>query len=85
MERTSVRNTRYGRTRRGWDGAIIYREGSRSTLMIAVEVGISQSYESLRTAISWSVLTLRCRLGLAMYINERDRGATPPIRYYQSD
>ncbi|KAK9365641.1 hypothetical protein V1509DRAFT_632642 [Lipomyces kononenkoae] len=84
-ERTAVRNTRYGRTRRGWDGAIIYLEGSRSTLMIAVEVGISQSYESLRAAISWSVLILRCRLGLAMCINEQDRGATPPIRYYQSD
>ncbi|KAK9234918.1 hypothetical protein V1525DRAFT_452398 [Lipomyces kononenkoae] len=84
-ERTSVRNTRYGRTRRGWDGAIIYLEGSRETLMIAVEVGISQLYESLRAAVSWSVLTLRCRLGLAMCINEQGRGATPPVRYYQSD
>ncbi|KAK9235062.1 hypothetical protein V1525DRAFT_411059 [Lipomyces kononenkoae] len=83
-ETTSVSNTLYGLTRRGSDGALIYLEGSRETLMIAVEVGVSQSYQSLRAAISWSVLTLHCRVGLAMSISEGDRGASPPVRYFAS-
>ncbi|KAK9319200.1 hypothetical protein V1517DRAFT_60194 [Lipomyces orientalis] len=76
-------NTR-GRTTRGWDGAIQYREGNRTTLMIAVEVGVSQSYESLRAAISWSVCALRCRLGIAMCIREQGRGEAPDPPQYSS-
>ncbi|KAK9371744.1 uncharacterized protein V1513DRAFT_467308 [Lipomyces chichibuensis] len=57
-------------TSRAWDGALQYREGTRLTLMIAVEVGVSQSYDSLRAAISWSVCALRGRLRLAMSISE---------------
>ncbi|KAK9481958.1 hypothetical protein V1527DRAFT_486143 [Lipomyces starkeyi] len=53
-------------------------------LMIAIEVGVSQSYESLRAAISWSVCALHCRLGFAMSINEGSRGEKPTIRYYVS-
>ncbi|KAK9358990.1 hypothetical protein V1504DRAFT_441705 [Lipomyces starkeyi] len=63
-ERTNAR----GLTTRGWDGALLYRDGNRSTLMIAVEVGVSQAYESLRAAISWSVCALHCRLGIALYL-----------------
>ncbi|KAK9352171.1 hypothetical protein V1505DRAFT_218732 [Lipomyces doorenjongii] len=44
---TENENTR-GLTTRGWDGVILYQEPNRSSLMIAVEVGISQSYKSLR-------------------------------------
>ncbi|KAK9322342.1 hypothetical protein V1517DRAFT_367782 [Lipomyces orientalis] len=73
-----------GLTTRAWDGALQYREGEHLTLMIAVEVGVSQSYDSLRRAISWSVCALRCRLGLAMSISEGRRGATPPMRYFAS-
>ncbi|KAJ8098881.1 hypothetical protein POJ06DRAFT_269953 [Lipomyces tetrasporus] len=32
------------------------------------EVDISQAYESLRAAISWSVCALHCHLGIAMCI-----------------
>ncbi|KAK9483525.1 hypothetical protein V1527DRAFT_413147, partial [Lipomyces starkeyi] len=49
-ERTSIR----GLTTRGWENTLLYLEGSRSRLMIAAEVGVSQSYESLPAAISWS-------------------------------
>ncbi|KAK9235974.1 hypothetical protein V1525DRAFT_427442 [Lipomyces kononenkoae] len=51
-------------------------------LMIALEVGLSQSYRSLRAAISYSVCALRCRLGIAMSINERTCRAIAPIQYY---
>ncbi|KAK9327470.1 hypothetical protein V1520DRAFT_46523 [Lipomyces starkeyi] len=80
----SVGYTSRGLTTRAWDGALQYREGVRLTLMIAVEVGVSQSYDSLRAAISWSVCALRCRLGLAMSISEGSRGETPRMRYYAS-
>ncbi|KAK9368313.1 hypothetical protein V1509DRAFT_658688 [Lipomyces kononenkoae] len=76
-------NTR-GLTRRGWDGALLYEQGNRSTLMIAVEVGVSQAYESLRAAISWSVCALRCPLGIAMSIREGGRGIIPDMLYYPS-
>ncbi|KAK9344173.1 hypothetical protein V1522DRAFT_437654 [Lipomyces starkeyi] len=56
----SNRYTSHGLTTRAWDGALQYREGSRLTLMIAVEVGVSKSYDSLQAAISWSVCALRC-------------------------
>ncbi|KAK9371648.1 uncharacterized protein V1513DRAFT_455041 [Lipomyces chichibuensis] len=83
-ENKSNRYTSRGLTTRAWDGALQYREGSRLTLMIAVEVGVSQSYDSLQAAISWSVCALHCRLGLAMSISEGSRGETPPMRYYAS-
>ncbi|KAK9376672.1 uncharacterized protein V1513DRAFT_423614 [Lipomyces chichibuensis] len=73
-----------GLTTRGWDGALLYRDGNRSTLMIAVEVGVSQAYESLRAAISWSVCALHCRLGIALSVHEGGRGETPDTLYYQS-
>ncbi|KAK9311048.1 hypothetical protein V1524DRAFT_371789, partial [Lipomyces starkeyi] len=76
--------TSRGLTTRAWDGALQYREEMRLTLMIAVEVGVSQSYDSLRAAISWSVCALRCRLGLAMSISEGTRGEAPSMRYYAS-
>ncbi|KAK9358416.1 hypothetical protein V1504DRAFT_461110, partial [Lipomyces starkeyi] len=52
--------------------------------MIAVEVGVSQSYESLRAAISWSVCALDCRLGIVMCIREQGRGRTPDPPLYSS-
>ncbi|KAK9371588.1 uncharacterized protein V1513DRAFT_421902 [Lipomyces chichibuensis] len=76
--------TSRGLTTRAADGTLRYHEGNRSTLMIAVEVGVSQSYDSLRAAISWSVCALRCRLGIAMSISEGSRGQKPQIRYYAS-
>ncbi|KAK9364849.1 hypothetical protein V1509DRAFT_454252 [Lipomyces kononenkoae] len=79
---TSTRTTNRGRTTRAWDGALIYSEGTRETLMISVEVGVSQSYSSVRAAISWSMCALGCRLGLALRISEGDRGDIPPIRRY---
>ncbi|KAK9236408.1 hypothetical protein V1525DRAFT_346155 [Lipomyces kononenkoae] len=81
---TSHSNTTRGLTTRAWDGALLYREGDRLILMIAVEVGVSQSYDSLR-AISWSVCALRCRLGLSMSISESSRRTMPSVRYYTSD
>ncbi|KAK9361280.1 hypothetical protein V1504DRAFT_491551 [Lipomyces starkeyi] len=69
-------NTR-GRTTRGWNGSILYSDGNRDTLMIAVE-------ESLRAAISWSVCALHCRLGMAMCIREQSRGETPDPPQYSS-
>ncbi|KAK9492803.1 hypothetical protein V1508DRAFT_404359 [Lipomyces doorenjongii] len=68
-------------TTRASDGALLYWEGDRSTLMIAVEVAVSQSYDSMRAAISWSVCALRCSLGLAMCIREESRGRR---RFYAS-
>ncbi|KAK9482683.1 hypothetical protein V1527DRAFT_330416 [Lipomyces starkeyi] len=57
---------------------------TRLILMIAVDVGVSQSHDSVRAAISRSVCALRCRLGLAMSISEGSRGETPRMRYYAS-
>ncbi|KAK9365102.1 hypothetical protein V1509DRAFT_571654 [Lipomyces kononenkoae] len=82
---TRSKLTSHGRTTRAWDGALKYCEGIRLTLMIAVEVGVSQSYDSLRAAISWSVCALRSRIGLAMSISEGSRRTTPSVRYYVSD
>ncbi|KAK9326920.1 hypothetical protein V1520DRAFT_350211, partial [Lipomyces starkeyi] len=42
------------------------------TTVVCVDVGLSQTYESLRAAISISVCALRCRVGIAMSINEGD-------------
>ncbi|KAK9236554.1 hypothetical protein V1525DRAFT_426991 [Lipomyces kononenkoae] len=80
----SINQTGIRLTTRAWDGALQYRDGSRLTLMVAVEVGVSQSYRSLQAAVSWSVCALRCRLGLAMSISEGNRGETPHMRYYAS-
>ncbi|KAK9427312.1 hypothetical protein V1505DRAFT_317799 [Lipomyces doorenjongii] len=77
---TEMGNTR-GQTTRGGDGALVYQDGQRDILMIAVEVGISQTYESLRAAISWSVCALHCRLGIAMCIREERQGQTPEQHY----
>ncbi|KAK9348190.1 hypothetical protein V1522DRAFT_399340 [Lipomyces starkeyi] len=53
--------------------------------MIAVEVGVSRSYEILRAAISWSVwCALHCRLVIAMCIREQRRGRTPDPPQYSS-
>ncbi|KAK9357634.1 hypothetical protein V1504DRAFT_494376 [Lipomyces starkeyi] len=75
-------------TARNWDGALRYltREetGSSHILMIAVEVGFAQTYASLRAAISFSVCALRCRVGIAMCINEGDRCKRLPSKYYAS-
>ncbi|KAJ8103669.1 hypothetical protein POJ06DRAFT_279400 [Lipomyces tetrasporus] len=74
-------NTSRGLTTRAWDGALLYREGDRLILMIAVEVGVSQSYDSLRAAISWFVCALRCRLGVSMSISESSRRTKPNHPY----
>ncbi|KAK9372042.1 uncharacterized protein V1513DRAFT_427979 [Lipomyces chichibuensis] len=76
--------TTMNNTTRASDGALLYWEGDRATLMIAVEVAVSQSYDSMRAAISWSVCALRCRLGLAMSISEESRGRRPPGRFYMT-
>ncbi|KAK9374723.1 uncharacterized protein V1513DRAFT_458612 [Lipomyces chichibuensis] len=81
-DRRHTRDTGDTATTRNWDGALVYRTGEGKTLMVAVEVGVSQTYESLRAAISFSVCALRCRVGIAMCINEGDRGTAPAIRYY---
>ncbi|KAK9481600.1 hypothetical protein V1527DRAFT_522531 [Lipomyces starkeyi] len=84
-DRRTTKNTGRGLTTRAGDGALRYWEGKRATLMIAVEVGVSQSYASLRQAISWSVVVLGCPLGLAMSIHEESRSSgAPPTRYYAS-
>ncbi|KAK9342919.1 hypothetical protein V1522DRAFT_460592 [Lipomyces starkeyi] len=41
------------------------------------DVGVSQTYKSLRAAISWCVCALGCRLGIAMHISEGERGERP--------
>ncbi|KAK9240098.1 hypothetical protein V1525DRAFT_424005 [Lipomyces kononenkoae] len=79
-EQTSTR----GLATRGWDGALRYRQGNRSTLMIAVEVGVSQADESLRAAISWSVCALHSPLGIATSIREGGRVKMPEMLYYPS-
>ncbi|KAK9365999.1 hypothetical protein V1509DRAFT_655073 [Lipomyces kononenkoae] len=79
------KNSSSGLTTRAWDAALQYREGDRLIPMIAVGVGVSQSYDSLRAAISWSVCALRCRLGLSMSISERSRATPPDIRHYAFD
>ncbi|KAK9365187.1 hypothetical protein V1509DRAFT_655677 [Lipomyces kononenkoae] len=76
---TERTNTRGGdtSTTRNWDGALIYRAPEGKTLMVAVEVGLSQTYESLKAAISFSVCALRCRVGIVMSINEGHRCSVP--------
>ncbi|KAK9246140.1 hypothetical protein V1506DRAFT_447700, partial [Lipomyces tetrasporus] len=71
-----------GSTTRAWDSALLYTEDDDETLMIAVEVGFSQTYESLRAAISWCVCSLRCRLGIAMSIQEEKREEPLQVQHY---
>ncbi|KAK9319228.1 hypothetical protein V1517DRAFT_282247, partial [Lipomyces orientalis] len=71
-----------GHTVREWDGALSYVINGERTLMVAFEVGVSQTYKSLRAAISWCVCALHCRLGIAMHISEGVRGDRPAIQYY---
>ncbi|KAJ8103592.1 hypothetical protein POJ06DRAFT_284428 [Lipomyces tetrasporus] len=69
-------------TTRNWDGALQYRTAEGLTLMVAVEVGLTQSHASLRAAISFSVCALRCRVGIAMCISQGVCGKRPPTKYY---
>ncbi|KAK9246680.1 hypothetical protein V1506DRAFT_552914 [Lipomyces tetrasporus] len=69
-------------TTRNWDGALQYRTADGLTLMVAVEVGLTQSHASLRATISFSVCALRCRVGIAMCISVGGRGKRPPTKYY---
>jgi hypothetical protein len=52
--------------------------------MIAVEVGVSQYYSSLRAAMSYCVCALHCRVGIAMCVDERKRRNALPIQYYDT-
>ncbi|KAK9329086.1 hypothetical protein V1520DRAFT_280001 [Lipomyces starkeyi] len=79
---TKRQNTDDGLTIREWDGAISYAFNGDETLMVAFEVGVSQTSNSLRAAISWCVCALQCRLGIAMNIIEHDRGERPTVQYY---
>ncbi|KAJ8102712.1 hypothetical protein POJ06DRAFT_54260 [Lipomyces tetrasporus] len=79
---TNRTDTRDGLTIREWDAAISYVFNDERTLMVAFEVGVSQTYRSLRAAISWCVCDLHCRLGIAMNIIEKDRGERPSVRSY---
>ncbi|KAK9481894.1 hypothetical protein V1527DRAFT_455564 [Lipomyces starkeyi] len=83
-DRSNTRDTGDTSTTRNWDGALTYLTRDGGTLMVAVEVGLSQTYESLRAAISFSVCALRCRVGIALSVNEGDRGTVPTIRYYDT-
>ncbi|KAK9235379.1 hypothetical protein V1525DRAFT_452088 [Lipomyces kononenkoae] len=71
-----------GLTIREWDAALSYVINDEQTLTVAFEVGVSQTYKSLRAAISWCVCALHCRLGIDMHISEGVRGERPPIQYY---
>ncbi|KAK9311162.1 hypothetical protein V1524DRAFT_473446 [Lipomyces starkeyi] len=81
-DRRNTRDTGDTSTTRNWDGALTYLTRDGGTLMVAVEVGLSQTYDSLRAAISFSVCALGCRVGIAISINEGDRDTAPTIRYY---
>ncbi|KAK9481965.1 hypothetical protein V1527DRAFT_501638 [Lipomyces starkeyi] len=83
-DRANIRDTGGTSTTRNWDGALVYITRDSKALMVAVEVGVSQTYESLRAAISFSVCALRCRVGIVMSINEGDSGAAPTIRCYDT-
>ncbi|KAK9234466.1 hypothetical protein V1525DRAFT_428486 [Lipomyces kononenkoae] len=83
-ERSNTRGAGDASTTRNWDGALTYMTREGEALMVAVEVGLSQTIESLRAAISYSVCTLRCRVGIALSINECGRGTAPTVRYYDT-
>ncbi|KAK9326581.1 hypothetical protein V1520DRAFT_351047 [Lipomyces starkeyi] len=67
------------------NGAIRYKMNALDRLlMIAVEVGVSQSYSSLKDAISYAICVLHCPLGITVCISEGSRGGRPPLQYYQT-
>ncbi|KAK9377528.1 uncharacterized protein V1513DRAFT_456367 [Lipomyces chichibuensis] len=76
-----------GLTIREWDGALRYlvNDDDEKNLMVAFEVGVSQSYRSLQEAISWCVCALHCRLGIAMCLNEGPRGAKSDVQYFANE
>ncbi|KAK9385145.1 hypothetical protein V1515DRAFT_617517 [Lipomyces mesembrius] len=82
-ESTSI-NTAHGNTTRKYDGALVYSDGNDYTLMVAVEIGVSQNYQMFYTFPQLSVCALRCRIGIAMLIKEGKRGRTPRTRWYAS-
>ncbi|KAK9326482.1 hypothetical protein V1520DRAFT_351272 [Lipomyces starkeyi] len=81
---TNTQDTGRGRTTREWDTALYFQEGRHATLMIAVEVAVSQSHTSLQRAISWSICALKCRLGLTMAITESRRRSAFGTRSFAS-
>ncbi|KAK9236360.1 hypothetical protein V1525DRAFT_220791 [Lipomyces kononenkoae] len=84
---TKHRRVGRGLTIREWDGALRYldKDDEEMKLMVAFEVGVSQSYRSLQEAITWSVCSLHCCLGIAMCLNEGPRGAMPDVQYYENE
>ncbi|KAK9235753.1 hypothetical protein V1525DRAFT_347657 [Lipomyces kononenkoae] len=70
---TFTQDSGQGRTTREWDTALYFRQGTSFTLMIAVEVAVSQSHTSLQRAISWSICALDCPLGITLSITELRR------------
>ncbi|KAK9236638.1 hypothetical protein V1525DRAFT_406404 [Lipomyces kononenkoae] len=80
----STRDIGIGRTTRDWDAALHFVEGYRANLMIAAEVTVSQSQISLPRAISRSLGTLDCPVGLAMVITEHRRRDAFLTRYFGS-
>ncbi|KAK9331313.1 hypothetical protein V1520DRAFT_91421 [Lipomyces starkeyi] len=84
---TKHRRAGRGLTIRDWDGALRYldNDDEEMNLMVAFEVGVSQSYRSRQEAISWSVRALHCRLGIAMCLNEGPRDAMPDVQYYANE
>ncbi|KAK9344695.1 hypothetical protein V1522DRAFT_409542 [Lipomyces starkeyi] len=82
-ERSNLTNSGDTFIARNWDGAIRNRSLEGHTKIIAVEVGVSQTYESLRTAISYSVCALRCSLDIAMCISDGNRSERNIIRHHK--
>ncbi|KAK9252501.1 hypothetical protein V1507DRAFT_498618 [Lipomyces tetrasporus] len=76
-----------GLTIREWDGGLRYmvNDDEEKKLMVAFEVGVSQSYRSLQEAISWCVCALHCRLAIAMCLDEGPRGAKSDGQYYANE
>ncbi|KAK9314887.1 hypothetical protein V1524DRAFT_470740 [Lipomyces starkeyi] len=84
-ERSNLTNSGDTFIARNWDGAIRNRSLEGHTKIIAVEVGVSQTYESLRTAISYSVCALRCSLDIAMCISDGNRKKDAAIEQAERD
>ncbi|KAK9329570.1 hypothetical protein V1520DRAFT_342932 [Lipomyces starkeyi] len=84
---TKRRRAGRGLTIREWDGALRYlvNDDEEKKLMVALEVGVSQSYRGLQESISWCVCALHCRLGIAMCLNEGPRGAKSDVQYYANE
>ncbi|KAJ8103549.1 hypothetical protein POJ06DRAFT_298043 [Lipomyces tetrasporus] len=84
---TKHRRAGRGLTIREWDGGLRYmvNDDEEKKLMVAFEVGVSQSYRSLQEAISWCVCALHCRLAIAMCLDEGPRGAKSDGQYYANE